>query len=96
MNKKRYIILIFIIVIILCSNSLYSINNYADPIIAKDDTIDTEIQEELDLEELYTFDYDYKDGYIRYCTEYAIFYSKSDYLIENIVLHELKKDWQYI
>ena len=27
-------------------------------IVAEDDTIDTELQEELDLDELYTFDYD--------------------------------------
>ena len=61
MRKIRFVILTFIIiVIIICSNALYSINNYADPIVAEDDTIDTELQEELDLDELYTFDYDYK------------------------------------
>lgn len=84
MKKKRYVILTFVIIaIILCSNSLYSINNYADPIVAEDDTLDTSVQEKVDLGELYTFDYNYKDGYIRYCTEHAIFYCQSDYLSED-------------
>ena len=92
MNKKRYVILTFVIIaIILCSNSLYSINNYADPIVAEDDTLDTEVQEKFDLEELYTFDYDYKDGYIRYCTEHAIFYSQSDYLNEDEIREFAKR-----
>lgn len=92
MNKKRYVILTFVIIsIILCSNSFYSINNYADPIIAEDDTLDTEIQEKIDLEELYTFDYDYKDGYIRYCTEHAILYSQCDYLTEDELREFAKK-----
>ena len=92
MRKIRFVILTFIIiVIIICSNALYSINNYADPIVAEDDTIDTELQEELDLDELYTFDYDYKKDYIRYCTEYAILYSRADYLTEDELIEFAKK-----
>lgn len=92
MKKKRYVILTFVIIaIILCSSSFYSINNYADPIIAEDDTLDNKIQEKYDLEELYTFDYNYKDGYIRYCTEYAILYSQCDYLSEDELKEFAKK-----
>lgn len=91
MNKKRYIILAFIIIIIFCADSIYSINNYADPIIADDNPINPEIQEAINLDDLYAFDYDYKDGYVKYCTERAIFYAEKDYLTEDELRNYAKK-----
>lgn len=81
--KKAILLSILIIILVFSIKSIISIHEYSPPIIEEDGIIDDHIQKEIVLDELYTFNYEDKAGYIKFCTEKSVIYCETDYLTED-------------